>query len=288
MATNKTTGQQGEPLRQVQKAVSEFLKLFEALKRIKAKASDIPAALDKAALHLPAPEAAGRAVADLRAQVERLAKTLRTEREQRFGATLSAFIREHGSRAGAHETHDGWRVGRLEIAVRKDAAQARALYNHEPLCDWRPIDSPDALVHLMQESETRLQRVELPDEILVEVFWRAYRYLRAERKQANKSRADEVPIRDFYAEVRVALVRHELRAGKASRKLTWAEFPEWAFLYNFDRYLALGAKRPAERRLRPQTGSQAEEARGMGMTVGGLNPTHDYKSYCYVVGQDQQ
>lgn len=287
MATEKSPEKQLDPLRQIQKDVADLLKPFEELRRLKATDADLPGALARAAARLPAPEAASKAVADLRERGERTAHEMQVDRERSFGATLSAFIRDQRDKVGANETHDGWRVGRLEIGLRKDAALARTLYNHEALTEFRPIDSTEALQRLVQESEARLEKATLPDEVVIEVFWRAYRYLRAERKRTGKARADEVPIREFYAEVRVALVRQELRTGKANRKLAWAEFPEWAFLYNLDRYLALATKVPGDRRLRPQTGSQAEEARRMGMTVGGLKPTQDYKSYCYVVGPEQ-
>lgn len=80
----------------------------------------------------------------------------------------------------------------------------------------------------------------------------------------------------------MALVRHELEGQPPDRKLRWGELPRWAFLYNLDRYRALGAAVPEARRLGLQTGSQ-QESRGFGMVVNGLDAQQDYKTMSFVV-----
>jgi len=82
--------------------------------------------------------------------------------------------------------------------------------------------------------------------------------------------------------VRVALVRRELAREQPDKKLRWGELPRWAFLYNLDRYRALGAAAPDAGRLGLQTGSQ-QESRTIGVVVNGLDAHQDYKTMCFIV-----
>ena len=121
-----------------------------------------------------------------------------------------------------------------------------------------------------------------PDDLLARVFWDAYEQERARRRPGRGARPEAVPLLDFYRGLRVALVRHELEEQQPDKKLRYAELPRWTFLYNLDRYRALGAAVPEARRLGYQTGSQ-QESRTIGVVVNGLDAQQDYKTMCYIV-----
>jgi hypothetical protein len=90
-----------------------------------------------------------------------------------------------------------------------------------------------------------------------------------------------VPLVDFYRQLRLTLVRRDL-GQRPDKKLSYVEFPQWAFLYNLDRYRSLSSNIPRETRLVVQTGSQQETQR-FGMITDGLDARQDYKVVCYVL-----
>jgi hypothetical protein len=144
---------------------------------------------------------------------------------------------------------------------------------------WSPISSEADLEAVVAAAHAKLKGGELTADTRVKVFWKAYEALTAERATKHASNPSVVPIGDFYREVRVQLVRNELE-GQPDRKLRYAEFPTWAFVFNFDRYRA-ESKGSEEHRLGVQTGSQAERSKAM--TMNGLTPGEDYKDFCYVL-----
>jgi hypothetical protein len=170
----------------------------------------------------------------------------------------------------------------LELQLQREQARARFFFNREALTPWSPIGSADDLAALEERARKLLDGVAFPDAMLTEVFWDAYEQERAARQRGGKGRAETVPLPDFYRGVRVALVRHELAGQGPEKKLRWAELPRWAFLYNLDRYRALGTAVPEARRLGLQTGSQ-QESRQFGMVVNGLDAAQDYRTMCFVV-----
>jgi len=242
----------------------------------------IDAALEK----LPDGEMFGRALEEVKTSLRRAVEGTRTERSQAFGRIEADYIRA-AREAGlsAREVQNGWRVGKLEMQHRRAQSQVRFLYNHEVLVDWKPIRGLDDVQQREQAAERRLADVELLSQTLIDVFWDAYGQVREQRRRAETARPEMVPVLDFYREVRSALVRHELAGQKPDRKLRYAEFPLWAFLYNLDRYRALGVAVPAERRLALATGSQKDVAAKRAVSVNGLDADDDYKIMCYVQAQ---
>ncbi len=149
--------------------------------------------------------------------------------------------------------------------------------------DWTAIGRREDLDKLETEALGKLNAAAYPNEMLTAVFWDAYAQERQRRTTEGKARAEQVPILDFYREVRATLVRHELAGQKPDKRLQHVDLPCWRFLYNLDRYRALGPRVPESRKLGLQTGSQQEVARGLGLSVNGLDARQDYKTMCYVV-----
>lgn len=240
---------------------------------------------DLALKRLPTGEALARALDEARSELERAVQHTRTERSLSFGRIEAGFVRAaREAGAGTREISNGWRIGRLALELRRPQARARVLYNHEVLVDWKPIRSVEDLQRLQQAADKLLTGTELPAEMLANVYWDAYVQLRDRQARPGKARPESVAILDLYGEVRSTLVRYELEGQKPDRKLKYAEFPRWAFLYNLDRLRALGADMPAGRRLSLATGSQQEATR-IGVSVNGLDAGDDYKTMCYVQAQ---
>ncbi len=265
---------------------AEFRRLAGSLGAVaKIRAADPKALerLDAALKRLPESESLGQALDDLRGRAAQFLHAARRERIAAFRPLEAEWVRasrEAGKRL--RERSSGWRVDMLELALQREQARARFFYNREALTPWSPIGSADDLAALEARALALLGGVAFSDEMLTSVFWDAYAGERTARGRDGQGRAEAVPLPDFYRGVRVALVRHELTGAGPEKRLRWAELPRWAFLYNLDRYRALGTAVPAGRRLGLQTGSQ-QESRTIGMVINGLDAAQDYKTMCFVV-----
>ncbi|MEA2511520.1 MAG: hypothetical protein QOJ59_1007 [Thermomicrobiales bacterium] len=265
---------------------NQLLLPLAAVAKINVNSPEALDEIDRALEKLPDGETFGRALDEVRTSLRQAVEQTRTERSQAFSRIEADYIREAREKGqSTREVQHGWRVGKLEMQHRRAQSQVRFLYNHEVLVDWKPIRDLDDLQKREQAAEKLLAGAELPSEMLVEVFWDAYAHVRERRSRTGAARPEMVPILDFYREFRLALVRHELTGQKPDRKLKYAEFPLWTFLYNLDRYRALGAAVPAERRLALATGSQQDVAAKRALSVNGLDANDDYKIMCYVQAQ---
>ena len=268
-------------------ALAQFGKVVQplvAVTKVKASAPDALESLEAALKRLSSGETFGQALEEARGSIERAVEETRRERVLAFKRIEADFVRaaQH-ARKSLREQNDGWRIGMLELQFKRKHAQARARYNHEVVVDWMAIGRREDLDKLETEAEGKLAAAAFPDEMLTAVFWDAYAQERQRRTMEGKARAEQIPILDFYREVRATLVRHELAGQKPDKRLQHVDLPRWRFLYNLDRYRAIVLGLPEGQRLGLQTGSQQEVARGLGLSVNGLDATLDYKTMCYVI-----
>jgi len=192
------------------------------------------------------------------------------------------FVRsQREAGASVKELEQGWRVGRLELAVNRAQGRARVLFNREVVADWTPVRQGEQLEKLITTTDAKLKRAEIPIDLLRESLEAAYEMARRGRS------APRVSMPDFYRAFRVALVQKELKRGSPDKRLTWAECPKWAFLYNLDRYRQLGSA-AGEARLTFETGSQQDQLDGLGMTLNGLSPEQEYKVCCWVIKPERR
>lgn len=264
---------------------AEYRRLAGPLTAVaKIKPTD-PRALERLAAaleRLPPGAALAQALDDLRERTTRFSHAARRERIATFRPIEAEWVRAARAEGkSVRERSSGWRVAMLELGLQREQARARFFYNREALTPWSPIGSPDDLTALEERARALLRGGTFPDEMLIAVFHDAYEGARAARRRGDKGRPEAVSLPDFYRGVRVALVRHELAGQGPEKKLRWAELPRWAFLYNLDRYRALGTAVPTGQRLGLQTGSQ-QETRQFGMVVNGLDATQDYKTMCFI------
>ena len=79
------------------------------------------------------------------------ASRARAEAFKRIEVEFINTSRENGE-ATREVGEASWRVGPLEIEVRRGTLQARLLHNQEPMVRWRPIASLKDLVELIAEA----------------------------------------------------------------------------------------------------------------------------------------
>lgn len=231
---------------------------------------------------VPSTDTLRRAAEELRQRTESWLQRERKARREAFGRTEAELIHElRSSGEPLRELDSSWRIGPLELQVRRESGQARALYNREQVVKWTPIASTTDLRTLLRKARADLERVAIPESTWVEVLWTSYENLAGQSRATGINAAPRVHLRDLFRECRVELVRRELATGRPEQKLRFSEFPLWVYLYNLDVYRGLGSNLPAGRRLSFETGSQ-RESQANGLVLNGLDPTQDYKVYCYV------
>ncbi len=244
--------------------------------------------LEKALTKLPAGASLANAVDDLRRQTQDLIHLVRREAAQEFGKVEAVFIREQRERGNAiRELSSGWRIGPFALEVERERARARLLYNHEVLLPWRYVDSRRELDDLLVEGEELLHSVEVSVEEWAGILWEAHTSCVHRRRGQTPGRPERVPVLDLFRETRVTRIRRELATGRPDKRLKQVELPQWAFVYNVDRYHREGREVAGRHRLLFETGSQREQAAHKGLTFNGLDPRQEYKVYCFVVSTER-
>lgn len=268
-----------ESLKIIRRDATALAKHIEAFARLKPGDAKVLDTLEIAIAALPPSESLASALEDLRKRAAATLSAARAARAERVRSLEAEFVR--GKREGGASVRESgdssWRIDSLEIETDRGRAQARAKYNREVVVGWMAIANARDFDRLVADGQKRLVSAELPEDAVPQLFWAAYEHLRGKNQVTAR-----VALLDLYRELRVAITRHELSTGKADRKLSRADFPKWAFLYNLDRYRRVLPSLPAETRLTLETGSQQDNKRGLTVVVNGLNAADDYRSYCYV------
>ena len=246
-------------------------------------------ALEKLAAAIPAGASLAEAVDAQKRQLMQVVNDLRRTRAETFRRVVSEFIRElKASGEAATETADGWQIGPVELHLKAERGEARATYNKAPVSPtsrWAVVSTKQDLAELRAEAMKMLKGAEerFSDDSITQLMMEAYRTTVASRREAKTPRPELVPIVDLHRSFRIALVAHELEGQKPDKALSSASLPRWCFLHILDRYQQLSGKLSTKERLVYQTGAQAEQAKGIGYMLGGLDPQHRYRVYCHVL-----
>lgn len=264
-------------LKSLQKALDSVLRPFLTILKVRLSNPKAMEQLTQALQAVPSGAAIVEPIDTAVAALRRYVDEHRSARESSFRRIEAAFISSVRERGGSvKELESGWRIGFAELAMDRPQGRASVLYNGETVVSWRPVQSDMDLDKLIDEAEKRLAAAELPHDQLRTVMSAAY----AEARRTGST--GRVPMPDFFRAFRLALVHDDLRSGKPEKKLRHAEFPRWAFLYNIDRYRERASEVGADR-LDFEPGSQADNAKGLGMVVNGLARDGVHKKVCYVV-----
>lgn len=270
-------------LKTLQREAVRLAAAFTNISKIKTNDTEMLDRLHRAVGALPAGESYGSAIEEFRIKITEYIKKTQQSRRESFGRIEAEFIRTAREKGKPiREQASGWRIGPLEIEVQKENSRVRFLYNREVVLPWKSVNSKEDIDKLEASALSMLEKAKLPEDLMSYAFWNAYQYVKEQRQKSKVSNAELVPIGEFYRELRAQLVRAQLQGKRPGSKLAYTEMPTWAFLYNLDRYRAV-REMMTNQRLGFQTGSQVEVARGMGMTVNGIDSRQDYKTICYVM-----
>jgi hypothetical protein len=261
----------------VRKQAKQIADAFSRVAKVKGGHAKDAEQLELALQQLPAADLYATVKAEIDRKAEAWIRDTRQNQAKLFNTHLSGFVRgAQDTGETLRETGKGWRVGALELEARADGARCRALYSGEEIVGWKAIRSTENIEHLVRDARTKLKKAEIDAKLLPEIMWEAY-----EARRPSSGQSSRVKLIDFFEELRIALVRREIK-GAAHKRLRFGEFPRWMALYNMDRYLAIASTVPQGRRLVPETGSQVDVQKGLGCLLNGMNPTVTPMNYCYI------
>ncbi len=270
-------------IKDFQKDIKIVMKFFEVFTKLKPGDAEIIDQLGKALKALPQAEIIGQATEELRVKGTKILEIASKQRADGFKRCETAFIRNaRETGKSVREFTQGWRVGPLELQVKREEARASFLYNGEMLLKWESISTAEDLATMEKNALSMLEQAALPGTILVEAFWEAY--ISAVKRNHTGVNPSLVQLLELYREFRISLIRKYMEGKAPNKKIDrYVDFPKWAFLYNLDLLRALGSNIPPERRLILQTGSMNEVSKGKGFVLNGLDAINEYKVMVYVL-----
>ncbi len=268
-------------LNEILKVLKNTFKYFYTIEGIKTNDPNALEKLEKFLKEIPSPDILSQAINENINIVRKAVDEIKSNRLQSFKKIETEYIRSlQAEQKPYREKSGGWRVGHFEIKTSPELSKVKFLYNNEILINWTYINSKEDFISLEKQAMDMLNRELIPKEELIEVFWDAYQQ---GVNKNNNSNSNLVPIKDFYKEVRISLIRRYLDTKSPTSKIDkYIDFPLWAFLYNLDTYRAFGKNIPENKKIILQTGSMQETSQGKGLIVNGLNTNEDYKIMCYV------
>lgn len=269
-------------LNEIIKILKNAFKTFNSIEKIKPNDPEALEKLENFIKKIPSVDILSHAIEENINIANKTIEEVKSNRMQSFKRVEAEYIRGLKEQGKIYkERSNGWRVGCLEIITKPELSKISILYNNETLIQSTTVISMEELTSLEEQAMLKLKGELIAENELIDSFWEAYQQCMCNNKSAN-SRL--VPIKEFYKEVRVSLIRGFLECKNPTAVIDkYTNFPLWAFLFNLDTYRSLGRNIPDNKKLGLQTGSMQETSKGKGFIVNGLNTNEDYKVMCYVI-----
>lgn len=269
----------------LKKNVSKLERTFADFKKINFNDDDFIDQIERYAQRIPDPS-------DLATQLEAFKKELDTHvreskkaRADNFRTVFNDYLSRIQKDQKPYRLIDKstLRVGMLQVQTDPKKASVQFLFNRKVLLTGKNILSADDMVKYENECLKMLEKAEISEQDIGDIFYRAYLNALRKRRKEKSFNPSYVPIVDFYTEVHVELFRQQLLGKKSgSTDSITVSFPIWAFLYNMDCYRKM-RNISENKRLFFETGSQVETKKN-GVVLNGLDPKADYKMFCYIRG----
>lgn len=228
---------------------------------------------------MPPGQTLGNRVEELRKKSNEIIRELMRVRIESFQRGVTKFVndsRDNGS--FVKQTSDGWRIDQFEYVLKTEVAKVCLLYNREIIIPWHSVGSSEDLEKLKNKAIGLLKKFEIDFDEMLTAFVDGFKEAVRRRKQANLSTESPIDIHDFIREFRIALLRNQL-TGKLGKELKYADLPEWALLYNLDRYKMNMSNIPENKRFILSVPSQKTQSEGKSVLLGGLDYKRDYEYF---------
>jgi hypothetical protein len=270
----------------IKKEISGIATLFNGLEKIKLNDPNFLQKIENYLKKVPTQEEIPRLYENLK-KLERLVQQSNDRKIGEFQKKFTAYLTNLNELKIDYKINDTYsiRVGCLEIQGKPENATVSIFYNRSVIIHQKPVNSSEDIKTYVKDSMEKLSKSKIEEKLLIDLVYRAYSTLCSERAKQNPEGANRVPIIDLYKEIIVQLIKNEVWAKKTLNfKLKDFSFPEWAFLYNLDRYKILYDSIPENKRLIFGRGSQ-EQTKEIGVVLNGLNPNLGYEKFSYVSGR---
>lgn len=270
----------------LRKDLLRIVKDISAIKTIKSKDPKFLEKLEKYQRTLPKGEDIKQVVESTSVKLSEYLDKTKKQRFTEFPSLINRYVEYLRDNSKEYKIVEStrFRVGCLEIETKPGNGTLRILFNQQELIPWTPVMKLEEIQSYVTEALTKLKSKEISIEILPDMIAKIYQKQKSHQEKERKPNAHLVPIRSLHHEMIVELFRQRIMDHKNfNTQIEGVIFPEWAFLYNLDRYRMLLTKLPENKRFFFETGSQAESER-IGVTLNGLSANEDYKKFCYLRG----
>ncbi len=219
-------------------------------------------------------------IKELRKQSTEIIRELKKVRGENFQSAITAFINKSRKEMKyVKETEKGWRVNHFEYIMKKETSKLCVQYNRQTMITWTSICSADDISKLESKANTLLKKYEIEFNHLVTAFSDGFKEADRRKKQTSLSVDSPVDIREFIIEFRMVLMRGQLFTKNVGKILKYADLPEWAILYNVDRYREKITKVPEGQRYVFSVPSQKAQSEGKAILLGGLDFKRGYEYF---------
>lgn len=267
----------------IKKEISSIVTLFNGLDKIKSNDPNFLQKVENYLKKVPSQEEIPRLYENLK-KLERLVQQSNEQKIREFQKNFTAYLTNLNELKIEYKINDTYsvRVGCLEIQGKPENATVSIFYNKSVIIHQKSISTSEDIKTCIKDSMEKLSKSKIEEKLLIDLVYRAYSTLCDEKAKQNPEGANRVPIIDLYKGIIMQLIKNEVWAKKTLNfKLKDFAFPEWAFLYNLDRYKNLHDSIPENKRLIFGRGSQ-EQTEKMGVVLNGLNPNQIYQKFTYV------
>lgn len=277
MTENEEVWNETEELKNLLDDYKKVTKIFFEITKIKPNDVNSIEKIERFYKTFPQQSDLANALDELNIRTKSYIEKAKINRKLSFNKIMTQFIKNlQNTNVPLKEFSNTWRIGPLEFDSDYVNSRIRYLYNHQIVINWKPIKNPEDIEKYRNDALKSLENSLIENDILVTIFHEAFNNIKI------KNNTTLVPIKDFFREIRVVYIRHQLINKEPDSKMLKIDFPMWAFLYNTDHYISISSKLPSTERLIFQTGSLKEVSRGMGVFLKGLDPYREYENFCYV------
>lgn len=265
-------------LKKLKKEYSDSFKDIIAISKMKIDGEALDT-FDNIVKRIPQGHTLGNRVEELRKKSSEMFRELKITRSESFQRAISKFVNDaRESKCYVMQTSDGWRIDQFEYVMKNEVAKVCVQYNRKIIIRWKSLSSSEDLDKLKSQALGLLKKYEIDFNDMIAAFGDGFKEADSRRKQTSLSLNSPIEIHDFIREFRIALMRNQL-TGRLGKKLKYADLPEWALLYNLDRYRTSMNQIPENQRFIFSVPSQKTQSEGKAVLLGGLDYKRDYEYF---------
>jgi hypothetical protein len=270
----------------LKKDLNRLIQPFNIISKISTNDNDFHEKINNFLKKLPKADDVKNSYEEIIQRMEIFSKKLAADRKEKFAKYKTDYLKNLQSQNIPYKIIDNnlIRVQIFEIEFKPETAQIRILFNKLIIIDWNNINSSDSFHKYENNAMKMIKSIEISDKQLPIIIKNAYNRLYKRKRMEDKIHPNLVLLKALHREMIKELFFQQLSQRK-SYNIRFPEvyLPDWAFVYNLDKYRTLIPTLDPEYQLSFETGSQAQ-TENFGIVLNGLNPNQELKKFCYIRG----